>query len=477
MRNAITKLALFALMVVAAALWLGYRIGGVEKRVAVLEKPSARGFLGPSGSFLPQGGGGGGTVSVTSPPMDGDGTVGDPLNLSSSGCVAGDAWISDGAGGWSCDPAGAAGAGDLTEVQVGDGLSVASGTGPVPVISISEAGCTAGDVQTFASAGVWNCDLPPQGDLTAITQSGGLTLTSGTGPVPDLAVDTTAIQARVTGTCGAGSSIRIIDSAGAVTCETDDVGTGDITAVTAGAGLAGGCTSGDCEIRTLEPNDGWYCYDEMLSLSPTVGGCFVSLTGTSGTATPSAVNISDSRPGITRLLATDVNSRAGLFSPASGNSSVVIGTNADLVFEMAVFPIQLSDGTNTFTDRVGWIDSVTGEPVDGVYFRYTHSVASGNWQCVVRANNVETGSAVDSGVAYTVSQWDKLRVEVDGTSAVRFFIDGVEVCAGTSVANLPIGNARAIGYGVNHFQTAGTADTFLDVDYLKARGKFVTTLR
>jgi hypothetical protein len=69
------------------------------------------------------------------------------------------------------------------------------------------------------------------GDIEGVTAGAGLTGGGTTGTVA-LAVDTTLIQARVTGTCSAGSSIRAIDAAGAVTCETDD----DTTYVS-GAGM------------------------------------------------------------------------------------------------------------------------------------------------------------------------------------------------------------------------------------------------
>jgi len=67
-------------------------------------------------------------------------------------------------------------------------------------------------------------------DGTTYIAGSGLTLTGST-----FSVNTAAIQARVTGTCAAGSSIRVIDAAGGVTCETDDTGSGG--SYTAGAGI------------------------------------------------------------------------------------------------------------------------------------------------------------------------------------------------------------------------------------------------
>ncbi len=81
------------------------------------------------------------------------------------------------------------------------------------------------------------------GDITGVAAGVGLTGGGATGDVT-LNVNTNVMQVRVAGTCAAGESIRAVAANGTVTCETDDVGTGDITGVTASTGLSGGGTSG-----------------------------------------------------------------------------------------------------------------------------------------------------------------------------------------------------------------------------------------
>jgi hypothetical protein len=87
--------------------------------------------------------------------------------------------------------------------------------------------CAAGSsIRAIAADGSVTCQTDNTGGtgtITGVTAGTGLSGGGTTGNVT-LSVNTTAIQARVTGTCAAGSSIRAIGADGTVTCQTDNVG-------------------------------------------------------------------------------------------------------------------------------------------------------------------------------------------------------------------------------------------------------------
>ena len=123
--------------------------------------------------------------------------------------------------------------------------------------------------------------------------------------------------------------------------------------------------------------------------------------------------------------------------------------------------VTLSDATDTFTTRIGFIDSPSAEPTDGAYFRYTHGANGGRWQAVTRVAGVET--AADTGVAAS-AVWTYFEIEVNalGTS-VAFYINGALVA--TSVANIPTGG-NLTGIGVSHIKSAGTTLREFRVDLM-----------
>ncbi len=147
----------------------------------------------------------------------------------------------------------AVGTGDITAVNTGGGITGGGASGAVTlgidttVIQARVTGtCTAGSFVTGVNAnGTVTCasDTVGTGDITAVSGTGGIT-GGGTSGAVTLGIDTTVIQARVTGTCTAGSFVTGVNANGTVTCASDTVGTGDITAVSGTGGITGGGTSG-----------------------------------------------------------------------------------------------------------------------------------------------------------------------------------------------------------------------------------------
>jgi hypothetical protein len=93
---------------------------------------------------------------------------------------------------------------------------------------------------------------------TTYSAGNGINLTSTT-----LSANTEVVQARVSGTCGAGKSIRVIKADGTVTCETDTDTTrsdGDIEAVVAAAGYVPGphVVSSAANVATVSASSGDY---------------------------------------------------------------------------------------------------------------------------------------------------------------------------------------------------------------------------
>jgi hypothetical protein len=122
----------------------------------------------------------------------------------------------------------------------------------------------------------------------------------------------------------------------------------------------------------------------------------------------------------------------------------------------------LSDGTDRYTVRAGFLDSVSAEPTDGVFFRYSDNLSAGVIQCVTRANGVET--VVASGVTFAVNTTYKLNIEVlpDGSKAF-FAINGVPVASQT--LTIPVGAGRETGYGAFILGTLGTTSRSFFTDY------------
>lgn len=422
MRN--LKTGLVALAALLALGWLGYRIGKVEHRVTALEQRAGlRGFF--SGSFLPQGGGGGG------------------------------------------------GTGDIEGVTAGAGLAGGGASGTVSV-ALSETGCTAGDVQTFVSTGVWSCDLPAggSGDLTAVTTTSPIAVSSGTGPVPDVSLSTTG--------CIDGETWQRVG--GAWVCDP----VGDITGVTAGVGVTVNgtttCTGGSCAVADAWPSYLYRLQDEGFTQG-TSGSGLVNVLSGAGAGVLSG-DVDQTHPATLQVeCGTTTTGRSALITGGSSATSLVFGTGLTHVYEALVRIDVLSDGTNTYVSRAGYIDSVTGAGTDGPYFE-ADIASNANWRCVTTSGGGGgTAQTTNSTAALVANQWDKIRIEVDsGTNVTpRFYVASncvpgsctlTQVCAAHTGA-VPNGTTRGTQIGISTVCSAGTLNTrSIQYDYLHAYGTF-----
>ena len=174
--------------------------------------------------------------------------------------------------------------------------------------------------------------------------------------------------------------------------------------------------------------------------------------------------------GVLRLALGTTATGRGAIAPV--NLGVLLFGKGIATFESDARIVTLSDATNTYALRVGFIDSITAEATDGVFFRYTHSVNGGRFQAVCRNNNTE--SVVDTAITATANIWYDFEITVNASAtSAEFKINGSVVA--TITTNIPTASGRETGYGLACNRTAGTAAVnAIDVDFIDISYEFTT---
>lgn len=287
---------------------------------------------------------------------------------------------------------------------------------------------------------------------------------TGSSSVPQFVVDTTNSRVYI----GNPAS----DVAGALLVLDTKSGSGDPT------GVAGGMyyNSSSGKMRCYE-NGFWrdcihsartalFISSDFMSNGADSDFTFGTNAGAGTTNSSSSVSSVAGHPGvIEHNTGTTTTGRASIMPVAE--QGILLGNNDGYRFEAVVRIPTLSDVTNTYTYRTGFLDDNDGESVDGCFFRYTYDTLSGRWQGVCRSNNAE--STCDTTITVGANTWFRLTVAVNAAgNSADFQTDGVSRCQVTS--NIPTGAGRGTSYGSMLKKSAGTTNRTVDLDYMEIQG-------
>lgn len=213
---------------------------------------------------------------------------------------------------------------------------------------------------------------------------------------------------------------------------------------------------GEHDYSTVQPID--------LAISATGAGAGMSITG--GWSGNDTAGVAYTNCGTTTT---------GRCSLLAAVDLVQFGVNPWYFRMRACVGAALSDATDTYTCRAGFMDSNSAEATDGHYFRYTHGTNSGKYECVSRSNTTET--ATDSGVTAQIATLDlfEISVSADGLTAT-FSINGSVVATHVSpTVTMPTGSSRRTTYGIWAIKSAGITNfRGWVVDHHYVEGQFLT---
>lgn len=143
------------------------------------------------------------------------------------------------------------------------------------------------------------------------------------------------------------------------------------------------------------------------------------------------------------------------------NSDAIRHGNGEAATEWEVLLPVLSDGTEEYLVRFGFLDSVIGPPVDGAWWEYDRAAFGPNWQLVT--SSLSTTTRVDSGVAVNTTN-HRLKVVMNATAtSASFSLDDATVSTPITT-NLPAG--RLGGLGATIIKSVGTTSREWRSDYM-----------
>jgi endosialidase-like protein len=326
------------------------------------------------------------------------------------------------------------------------------------------------EARTFDEAGALLEVAPPisltvydsgAGDITAVTAGTGLTGGGTSGDVT-LNVDTAQIQKRVTGSCPAGSSIRAIDVSGTVLCQTDADSGGTVVSVDTGSGLTGGpiTSSGTISIpvggvtsaHILDGTIGSIDVDPAQIQLRVTGSCpsdqAIGAVNADGT-----VGCQSVASGVTQVTASAPLVSSGGAAPDISLPHVIINSN-----NAAIGLLALSSNTTGFANTAAGTRTLAnnttgiGNTATGHFALFHNTTGGSNTATGTNAlfNNTGGGGNTAAGVdalASTTTGNDNTAVGVGALTTNETGARNTAIGALANVSSVNLNNATAIGFG------------------------------
>jgi len=346
-----------------------------------------------------------------------------------------------------------------TTYGAGAGLALAGSTFSVDTAAIQArvtGSCAPGEsIRAIAADGSVSCEAD---DNTTYAAGTGLSLAGTT-----FSVNTAAIQARVSGTCAAGSAIASIGVDGTVTCETDDSAT-----YAAGTGLSLAGTTFSVNTAAIQARVSGSCGAGQAIASIGSDGT-VTCVSASGDPTPDTIAddgvISDAEASDSLSISNGL-----LVAPAGGT---LVDVNGELVSNGLIQVGATSPGTYEISTRRYIVDAAPANvgrvvPIDSTVMDALCRDADGCMMTLGMINWDGTQNIASRSqklfIAQSARSWRFANVDLDGTdsggsvqewSAWDCFLTDAETWTGTA-------NGRAdpgVGWALLNVQGGSYSDT------------------
>jgi hypothetical protein len=215
----------------------------------------------------------------------------------------------------------------------------------------------------------------------------------------------------------------------------------------------------------LSPRNYIWLYDDFIGTTNTASLGWVSATTNSGQLNSGATSygVSSANIGvyaITTLTNASSTSNLGLGSTSNSFGNFILGGGyISMVFYSKLS--NLSDGTNTYTALLGFMDTKDSTSIaNGAYFSYSSSGSTPNW--IINTASASTVTSSTSNVAADTN-WHRFRIDVNAAaSSIAFYIDDTALNVSPLTTNIPTAVVRP---QITMIRSAGTTTRFIAVDY------------